>query len=269
MRKDYVIAILLAIAAIPAGAALMAAPLKFEHLQPWVIDSCFYGGIGLTLVLIASAVFVAVHGEKTEADKPTIRRLVLIIGIIIFSTGALAYAAYFFGLIRFGANALSSIHEAPFAHEVHSATNANGSVSDSEYVLQSTPNKIIVMCKMTYDAVILYGSKKTDVMQTVKIFGNTVWFSVKVSAIERGIDFDLTPKTDVARKKVSGANKLRVTIQDMTGDTMMVYYLDFNAPIADKLSATQYDPSTEPAKNLIKNIESGIGQLAKDKCRIL
>jgi hypothetical protein len=63
MRRDYIIAIILAIAAIPAGATLMVAP-DYLHLTGWEVPATFWGGIGLTTALILAAAIVAWRSER-------------------------------------------------------------------------------------------------------------------------------------------------------------------------------------------------------------
>jgi hypothetical protein len=96
MRRDYVIAILLAISALPAGMAIAMAPLKWEHLPPWIINLCFYGGIGLTSALIISAVLVALHGEKSDKNKPKGYRMIAVVGMIVFGAGFLTCAGWYY-----------------------------------------------------------------------------------------------------------------------------------------------------------------------------
>ena len=70
MRRDYKIALLLGLAAFPAGAALMVVPTLFPNPPYWILAICFYGGIALTLGLLISAVFVAVGEDKPHAVPP-------------------------------------------------------------------------------------------------------------------------------------------------------------------------------------------------------
>jgi hypothetical protein len=63
MRREHVIAILLAIAAFPAGATLMVAP-DYLHLTGWEIPATFWGGIGLTVTPFLVVAFIAWRGES-------------------------------------------------------------------------------------------------------------------------------------------------------------------------------------------------------------
>lgn len=65
MRRDFLIAILLCIAAIPLGAALMVAP-DYLHLSGYLVPLTFWGGIALSIALIVTAIFIAWRGERFE-----------------------------------------------------------------------------------------------------------------------------------------------------------------------------------------------------------
>lgn len=67
MRRDYLIAILLAVAAIPLGAAMMAAP-DYLHLSGYLVPLTFWGGIALGSTLILAAALIALHGERTSEN---------------------------------------------------------------------------------------------------------------------------------------------------------------------------------------------------------
>jgi hypothetical protein len=69
MRRDYLIAIILAFAGLASGAALMVAP-EYLHLTGWTVPATFWGGIALTLLLLSLAGIVAWHGaEKVQPPK--------------------------------------------------------------------------------------------------------------------------------------------------------------------------------------------------------
>jgi hypothetical protein len=88
MRRDYLIAILLAVAAFPAGASLMVAPV-YLHLIGWQIPATFWGGIGLASLLIIAAIIVALRGEKQAPPVGHKRRLGIIIAVatIVMAAG--------------------------------------------------------------------------------------------------------------------------------------------------------------------------------------
>ena len=71
MRRDYLIAILLAISAIPLGAALMVAP-EYLHVPGELVPFTFWGGIALALALIFTAAAVAWRGEKRPRDETAV-----------------------------------------------------------------------------------------------------------------------------------------------------------------------------------------------------
>jgi hypothetical protein len=69
MPRACLIPIILAIAALPAGAALMVAP-EYLHLTGAAIPLTFWGGIGLTVLLILSAAGLALKGEAQSRHEP-------------------------------------------------------------------------------------------------------------------------------------------------------------------------------------------------------
>jgi hypothetical protein len=62
MRREYIFAILLAIAAFPAGAALMVAP-EYLHLSGFALPATFWGGISITIFLLGIATVMAWRGR--------------------------------------------------------------------------------------------------------------------------------------------------------------------------------------------------------------
>jgi hypothetical protein len=74
MRRDYIIAIILAVAAIPAGATLMVAP-DYLHLTGVAVPLTFWGGIGLTFTLIIFAAVVALRSERKAKQAPAVSPL--------------------------------------------------------------------------------------------------------------------------------------------------------------------------------------------------
>jgi hypothetical protein len=83
MRRDLLIAILLAVAAFPLGAALTAAPLLFEHPPHWLLEVSFYAGGPVALALIVLATMSAMRGDAENAKKGRRRRMLPIIGMIV------------------------------------------------------------------------------------------------------------------------------------------------------------------------------------------
>jgi hypothetical protein len=94
MRRDYQIAILLAIAAIPAGIALMAAPdyIEVSKEHPGLF---FWGGFILTICLVAAAIVIALRGEASGARPGHRRRMIaltlVIIGLLFIGGGVGVY----------------------------------------------------------------------------------------------------------------------------------------------------------------------------------
>lgn len=64
MRRDYVIAILLALAAIPIAIAAVVAPSYFPNMAPWAVDFAFLGGCGAALILLLLAALVAIRHRE-------------------------------------------------------------------------------------------------------------------------------------------------------------------------------------------------------------
>ncbi len=95
MRPDFKIAILLALAAIPAGVALMAAPeyigILKEHPGPF-----FWGGLILASGLIGAATIIAVRGEALEPRSGHRRRMIALAGMVICGVGFLGFSALYF-----------------------------------------------------------------------------------------------------------------------------------------------------------------------------
>jgi hypothetical protein len=95
MRRDFQLAIILAVAAIPAGTALMAAP-EYLHLTGSALAAAFWGGIALTAVLIVLAVAIALRGEAQAPQKGHGQRMIAILGMAFCGTGFMAFAILFF-----------------------------------------------------------------------------------------------------------------------------------------------------------------------------
>jgi len=95
MRRDFQIAILLALAAIPAGVALMAAPEYIGILKEYP-GPFFWGGFALTAGLFGAAIAIAFRGEAAEPESGHRRRMIALIGMIIFGLGFLGSATVYF-----------------------------------------------------------------------------------------------------------------------------------------------------------------------------
>jgi hypothetical protein len=95
MRRDYQIAIVLAVAALAAGTALMAAP-EYLHLGVQSLAVTFWGGVILTALLIVGAVAIALRGEAQAAPKGHSYRMIAILGMAVCGAGFMAFAILFF-----------------------------------------------------------------------------------------------------------------------------------------------------------------------------
>jgi hypothetical protein len=95
MRRDYQLAIILAVAAIPAGTALMAAP-GYLHLTGNSLAVTFWGGALLTLALIVLAVAVALRGEAQAPPRGHGQRMTAILGMAFCGAGFMAFVILFF-----------------------------------------------------------------------------------------------------------------------------------------------------------------------------
>jgi hypothetical protein len=96
MRRDFQIAILLALAAIPAGVALMAAPYYAEEALKAFAPQCFWGGLGLTVFLIIFAFVIAIRGEAAEPRIGHKRRMIALTGMVVCGIGFGGFAAAYF-----------------------------------------------------------------------------------------------------------------------------------------------------------------------------
>jgi len=93
MPRDRLIAILLALAAIPLGVALMAAPVLFPALPQWVLGSLFCGGLILGAALIAAAIIIAVRDEEESKAQGKGFRFwpVIVIAVAVLAIGVAAW----------------------------------------------------------------------------------------------------------------------------------------------------------------------------------
>jgi hypothetical protein len=95
MRRDFQLAIILAIAAIPAGTALMAAP-EYLHLTGNALAATFWGGAILTALLIVLALAIALRGEAQAPQRGHPQRMAAILGMAFCGAGFVAFAILFF-----------------------------------------------------------------------------------------------------------------------------------------------------------------------------
>lgn len=78
----------------PVGVTLMAAPMKFDHMSPFVVDLCFWGGILLTVTLFAAAVVFTMQDERvTHLERKS--RMLPLIGMIACGVGFLFFGYWY------------------------------------------------------------------------------------------------------------------------------------------------------------------------------
>ncbi len=112
MRRDFQIAILLALAAIPAGVALMAAPEYIGILKEYP-GPFFWGGLIVAAVLIGAAIIIAFRGEASQPRSGHRRRMIALAGMIIFGLGFVGAAAVYFWPTRPPTPRDSAAHAGP------------------------------------------------------------------------------------------------------------------------------------------------------------
>ena len=95
MRRDHLIAIILWIAAIPCGAALMVAP-EYLHLSGATQAAVFWSGVFVAAILFVLAIAIAVRGETQSAPKGHGRRMALIASAVVFGAIFIIYSIWAF-----------------------------------------------------------------------------------------------------------------------------------------------------------------------------
>jgi amino acid transporter len=93
MRREYLIAIILAVAALPAGAALMVAP-EYLHLTGLAIPATFWGGIAITIILIFTAIAVALRGSADNSKPERWKPGWVVAIVLLFVIGTAGYFIY-------------------------------------------------------------------------------------------------------------------------------------------------------------------------------
>jgi len=119
MHKPDQIAILSALAALPGGVALMAAPEAFPFLKAYPLPF-FWGGFGLTAVLLGAAIIIAFRGEALEPRKGHKRRMIALNGMIVCGLGFLGFSTAYFWPATQGTPPSSSPGLAPVHQEPNS-----------------------------------------------------------------------------------------------------------------------------------------------------
>lgn len=95
MRKDFQIALLLAVASLPAGLAMSIAVDYFPYLKehPGV---GFWFSTGATFLLLSLAALIAIRGEQEAEREGGQRRMIPLIGMIVFGVGFVGCATWYF-----------------------------------------------------------------------------------------------------------------------------------------------------------------------------
>lgn len=95
MRTDFKIAILLALASIPAGVALMSAPEYISILKEYP-GLFFWSGLIVATALIVAAIIIALRGEASEPRRGHGRRMIALVGMVVCGAGFLVFAGIYF-----------------------------------------------------------------------------------------------------------------------------------------------------------------------------
>jgi len=100
MRTDFQIAVLLGLAGIAAGAALMTAPEYIRTVKEYPAPF-FWAGLVLAVALTAVAIVIAVRSEAAEPEFGNTRRMIALGGMVISGLAFVGSAsAYFWPMSR-------------------------------------------------------------------------------------------------------------------------------------------------------------------------
>jgi hypothetical protein len=95
MRKDFLISLLCAISAVPLGLAMSVAPDYFRALKAYP-GTFFWSGIGLTAFLLVLAAIIAIRGERAAEREGAKKRMIPLVGMILFGIGFIGCASWYF-----------------------------------------------------------------------------------------------------------------------------------------------------------------------------
>jgi hypothetical protein len=95
MRREFLTALVLSVAAIPAGMAASGAIEYFSYLKDHPGLS-FWGSTLVTLALFALAAALAVRGERDAEREGAKKRMTPLIGMIVCGVGFVGFAAWYF-----------------------------------------------------------------------------------------------------------------------------------------------------------------------------
>jgi hypothetical protein len=234
MRRDHLIAILLAIAALPAGAALMVAP-NYLHLTGWEILATFWGGVALTLMLIALAAFIAWRGES----KPHTVHIRPMAGIIVL-------------VLVFGGLLIGPHWSAPqTSPETSNATSPTQQFQRPPFIV-STAAKLIFACDIPLDPHVTpeqHARSKEEFERAIRAWSEMLGFAITISDVEGGLQIVIEAHTPEAKNRFisSGlpptATKVTLEIRRVGPRIMVTAYNDL-PPGLDIFSMLRPDPSS-------------------------
>jgi hypothetical protein len=95
MRKDFQIALLLAVASLPAGLAMSIAIEYFPFLKqhPGI---GFWASFGVTVLLLALAGVIAIRGEQAAERSGAKKRMIPFVGMVVSGVFFVVFAAWYF-----------------------------------------------------------------------------------------------------------------------------------------------------------------------------
>ncbi len=244
MRRDYLIAILLALAALPAGAALMVAP-EYLHLTGIAIPITFWGGIGLAIALIVIAGVVAARGEAREPIKGHRWRLAFIIFAgLVLSIGGI-------GGIVWWRNQEPAGFVPP----------------QGGPILESRAGKMLLMCSSSPGDKRAFEEWKKTFREAAVILGNATGYSIALSDVPKGIKIEIQAITSDAQAKMPGITKITIQAQRLTNQNVLaIYSWEMPGLFGQILEAMPLDVNAEQTKQAIKQVEQLINA---NKCQVV
>jgi hypothetical protein len=95
MRKEFQISLICAIASSPAGLAMSIAMEYFPFLKGHP-GGAFWSSFGVTIFLLIVAAIIAVRGERAAEREGAKKRMIPLIGMILFGIGFIGCASWYF-----------------------------------------------------------------------------------------------------------------------------------------------------------------------------
>lgn len=251
MRRDLLIAIILAVSAIPAGAALMVAP-EYLHLTGASVPITFWGGIGLTAGLIVAAAVVALRGEVQSGHAPT--------SLIWKRTGHLQswIGVLLLGLLLAGGYLASHLPTAflpPSAPQLPSQ-------------LLSSYGKYIFDCAIpppSNTAASDFQRQKEVAKQGIEAWGDAIGFTMTLSDIRGGIRIEAEATTDEAKNRMGilgaiGVKKFALEIRRVGQHEIVSILIDIPATsVFSFFRLMPVDPNSADMVSTRKQIERIMG----------